>query len=79
LETQAQGKGYLIAKPIKRVNEDGRVYNLVDYLIHNEYLFFPATTQLDLLDAMSRVYDMGMNPPITYKEEDTIPEFAGME
>jgi hypothetical protein len=77
METEAYKKGYLIAKPIKRVNEDGRIYNLVDYLIHNEYLFFPATTQLDLLDAMSRFYDMDMNPPIVYKEEDTIPEFAG--
>ena len=77
IEMEAAGKGQLVARPIKRVNEDGRVYNLVDYLIHNEYLFFPATTMLDLLDAMSRFYDMKMNPPRVYKESDTIPEFAG--
>jgi len=77
LETEARGKGYLVAKPIKRVNEEGKVYNLVEYLIHNEYMFFPATTMLDLLDAMSRFYDMDMNPPAKYRVEDTIPEFAG--
>lgn len=77
LEMEDRGKGFLLARPIKRVNEKGRIYNLVEYLINNEYLFFPATTAKDLLDAMSRLYDMDINPPAVHKEEDTIPPHAG--
>jgi hypothetical protein len=49
----------------------------VEYLVNNEYLFFPATTAKDLLDAMSRFYDMNMNPPAVYREEDLIPPHVG--
>jgi hypothetical protein len=73
------GRAHLVAKPIKRVNEDGRIYDLVQYLIDNEYLFFPATTRKDLLDAMSRVYDVDIGAPRVYKDEDLIPECAGMD
>jgi hypothetical protein len=74
METEDAGLGYLVAKPIKRVNEDGRIYNLVEYLIDNEYNFFPATTAKDLLDAMSRFYDADINPPMVYDEKDLYPE-----
>lgn len=76
-EADSRGKGYLCAKPIKRKNEDGRLYNLVQYLIANEYLFFPATTMKDLLDAMSRIYDLDINPPQIVREEDTLPPYEG--
>ncbi len=76
-EAGRKGRGYLVAKPIKRVNELGRVYNLVKYLINNEYLFFPATTAKDLLDAMSRVYDLQFNPPRNVNEQDMIPLHSG--
>lgn len=74
MECQDAGLGYLLAKPIKRVNEDGNIYNLVQYMIDNEYMFFPATTKKDLLDAMSRFYDAEMNPPAIYNEKDLYPE-----
>jgi hypothetical protein len=76
-EAQTAGRGYLVAKPIKRVDENGRIYNLVQYLIDNEYLFFPAGAK-DLMDAMSRFYDLEMAPPRLYRESDLIPETAGM-
>lgn len=77
MQADERGKGHLIAKPIKRVNEDGRLYNVIEYLVHNEILFFPATTAKDMLDAMSRIYDLKVNPPIVYKEEDLLPEYVG--
>lgn len=78
-ETIDRKKGYLVAKPIKRRNEEGRLYNLVEYLINNEYLFFPATTKKDLMDAMSRVYDVKLGPPMFVREEDLIPEHVGVD
>lgn len=72
-----RGKGYLCAKPIRQKNEDGKIYNLFHYLVQSEYLFFPATTHKDLMDAMSRIYDLDINPPQAVKEGDTLPVYAG--
>jgi len=65
---------YLIAKPIKRKNHNGQIYNVVDWFLRNEYLFFPATTSKDFFDAMSRIYDMEINAPMIYNEEDLLPD-----
>lgn len=74
-EAEERGKKYLCAKPIRRINEDGRVYNLFKYLVDNEILFFPATTMKDLLDAMSRFYDVNMGPPMIFDEEELLPDY----
>jgi len=76
-KARAQGKAHLIAKPIKQKNQDGRVYDLVDWFMSNEYMFFPATTQKDFFDAMSRFYDLDMAPPQIIDERDLTPEFDG--
>jgi len=68
------GKPYLVSKPIKRKDEDGKVYDLVKKFVQNEYLFFPATTMKDFMDAMSRFYDLDMQPPLVVKDEDVLPE-----
>lgn len=77
MEYEERGKGFLVAKPIKRKDHEGQFYNLVEYLVRNEYLFFPATTRKDFMDAMSRVYDIEMRPPQIVKEEDTLPPYLG--
>jgi hypothetical protein len=71
------GKAHLVAKPITRKNENGELYDLVQYMIKNEWLFFPATVAKDFMDAMSRIYDLeGLNPPQIYHQEQTLPEYA---
>ena len=67
-----QGKEYLLARKIMQISE-GKVYNLVEKLIQNEYLFFPATTKKDILDSMSRVYDVGLLPPQLFQDQDLDP------
>lgn len=74
LEAIRRGKPHLVAQKILRKDENGKLYNLVERLINNEYLFFPATTAKDGLDAMSRIYDLEIRPPQVVKEEDTMPE-----
>jgi len=69
-----RGKPYLVATRIMRKDENGELYNVVERVIKNEYLFFPATTWKDFLDAMSRIYDLDMRPPQVVREQDTLPE-----
>lgn len=75
-EAAAQGLGHLIARPIRNINEERKVYNLMDHFILNEVLFFPNTTLKDLLDAASRIYDMDYVAPIIVNENETLPEVA---
>lgn len=74
LIAKSENQGYLLASPIKRLDEDRRVYNLVEYLIKTEFMFFPNTTAKDLLDAMSRVYDMEISAPVVYDSNDLLPQ-----
>ena len=76
LQRQAHnsGEGYLCSKAIKVINEESQVYNLVEWWISNEYIFFPHTIQKDFLDAASRIYDLDVVAPQTYSEEDLYPE-----
>lgn len=73
-EAIARGEEHLVAKPIKRKNEEERLYDVVQWVIDNEYLFFPNTTQKDWLDAASRIYDIEPNPPLIVDEADVYPE-----
>lgn len=76
-KAMARGQPYLIAQPIKRKNHEGRLYNLVEWVIANEYTLFPATTQKDFLDALSRLYDLDPKPPVVYDDSDLLPTVEG--
>lgn len=73
LQAIERGEIDLVAKEIKHVNEQGRVYNLLAWFKANEYPFFPNTKQKDFFDAMSRIYDMEIAPPVIYNESDVYP------
>ena len=80
LEAEKQGKKHLVSKQVKRMDEEGRVYDVIEHLINNEYIFFPNTTNDDGLDALSRIYDMEPSPPIpmSYRKKltpDPVPDY----
>lgn len=78
LQAKGDGKDYLISGPVKRKNEQGKVYDVAQYILDNEYSFFPATTAKDALDAMSRRFDLPISPPgKVYGERELIPPHAG--
>lgn len=56
------GSEDLLAKAIKAVDQDNRVYDVTLHFIE-EYSFFPFGRFKDLIDATSRVYDMDPRPP----------------
>jgi hypothetical protein len=69
------GYAFRIAQPIRRVNEAEQVYNLADDLrvqIH----FFPYGTKKDLVDALSRIYDLEPKPPVYQEMGYAEPEFT---
>lgn len=73
-EAKLAGAEALIARPIRNINEENRVYDLMNYFVNTEVLFFPNTTAKDLLDAASRIYDMDYTAPVIINESDVLPE-----
>lgn len=56
------GYDYRIAKPIRRKDENGEVYDLAAQF-RMQVHYFPFGGKKDLADAASRIYDMEVRPP----------------
>lgn len=75
IKTRAQGQPYLIQKPIRRRDENGRAYDLGEEFIE-ELRLEPFGTKRDLIDAASRLYDMDYAPPVIIEEAALEPEWT---
>jgi hypothetical protein len=69
-----QGQAFRIYKPVKRTDEEGRMYSLNKNFLE-EFLVFPFGVHDDLVDAMSRIEDIDPQPPIIVDERSLEPEF----
>ena len=67
------GQAHRIFTPVKRVDENGKLYSLNKVLI-DEYLTFPFSQTKDFIDAMSRIYDMEPRPPVIVDQGLLEPE-----
>jgi hypothetical protein len=54
---------FLNSKKILCKNEEGKLYDLSNWVKENEYCLFPSIHP-DFLDALSRIYDMDAMPPM---------------
>jgi len=70
-EAKSAQEEWRIAKPIVRKDEDNQPYDLTRAFIE-EAIFFPFGTHDDLLDAASRIYDMGAVPPVMAESADRL-------
>ena len=68
-----QGQSFRIFKPVNRRDHEGNLYSLNKGFLE-EYLTYPLSAKKDLIDAVSRVYDMEPVPPILIDEKMLEPE-----
>lgn len=71
-QVREAGQPYRIAKPIKRRDEEGQVYDLTRVFIE-EYTYFPKSPRRDLIDAASRVKDMSPAAPLIVDQASYLP------
>lgn len=67
-----EGTPHLMARAIKRLDIDGRIYDLTERFIE-EYMSFPVGAHDDLIDDVSRIYDMEMVEPMIVSQEALNP------
>jgi len=78
-ETSAQrkvreaGQSYRIFTPTRRRDQDNNIYPLNKQFIET-FLLYPFVGHEDLLDAVSRIYDMEPVPPLIIDERAVEPE-----
>ena len=72
-EMRAAGQDFRIFSPIRRRNGDSVAYSLNKILL-DQYLTFPFSAKKDLIDALSRIYDMDPRPPVLIDERALEPE-----
>jgi hypothetical protein len=68
----ARGESHRIMQPIKRLDENNEPYDLTRAFIE-EAMFFPFAPKDDLIDAVSRVYDLKPTPAIQYETASLEP------
>lgn len=68
-----QGQGFRIFKPVSRRDHEGNLYSLNKGFLE-EYLTYPFSSKKDLIDAVSRVYDMSPVPAVVIDERMLEPE-----
>jgi phage terminase large subunit-like protein len=78
-ETKAQrtcrqaGEVYRILVPAKRMDENGKLYALNKNFLE-QFLDYPFVGHDDLIDAVSRIYDINARPPQIIEDKDLLPE-----
>ena len=69
------GYEYRIAKPIRRKDEDGNIYDLTEQFRMQAH-YFPFGGKKDLVDAASRIYDMEPKAPSTREPKYLEPSYV---
>ena len=68
-----QGQPFRVFRPVNRRDHEGNVYSLNKGFLE-EYLTYPFSSKKDLIDAVSRLFDMEPVPPIIIDERMLDPE-----
>lgn len=64
---------YRICKPISKVDSENNLYDLSRHAIE-QIMFYPFAPLKDLIDAISRIYDMDARPPVLIDQSELEPE-----
>jgi hypothetical protein len=74
-EMMKSGYDFRVARPIKRKDENGNLYDLSEQF-KTQIHYFPFGSLKDLPDAASRIYDMEPLPPSTQEPRYLEPEYV---
>lgn len=61
-----------VGTPLRRRDENGEIYDVTRAFI-DEMRLHPFGTHDDLIDAVSRIYDMEPRAPVAYERQSTEP------
>lgn len=64
---------YRVCKAISKVDSDNNLYDLSRHAIE-QIMFYPFAPLKDLIDAISRIYDMDARPPVLIDQSELEPE-----
>ena len=70
---RATGQAFRVYTPTRRKDHNGQLYSLNKVFL-DQYLVHPFGRHDDLIDAVSRIYDMEPVPPIVIDESILEPE-----
>ena len=73
IDYKERKQDFLNSKKILCKNEEGKLYDLSNWVKENEYCLFPSIHP-DFLDALSRIYDMDAMPPMPRRGRTLEPE-----
>jgi len=71
----ADGYGYRLSQRIRRLDQDRRLYDLTENF-KTQVSFFPFCQKKDLIDAISRIYDMEVRSPVYVDNSTLEPEYV---
>lgn len=76
LERKARSHGELwrIFEPLRRIDEDGNVYD-VTRVLFEEFTLFPFSPRDDLIDILSRIYDMDPMPAKVFERTVEVEDY----
>jgi hypothetical protein len=63
-------QAHRIVSPLRRLDEDGAIYDLTRVFME-EARFFPFAPHDDLIDAVSRIFDMEPCAPVVFESTAT--------
>ena len=69
------GHAYQVAQRIRRRDHEGNIYDLAEQL-REQMHYFPFGSLKDLVDAVSRIYDVEATAPLMHEQGSFEPEFA---
>lgn len=70
-----EGYGHLISQRIRCLDEERKSYDLTERL-KMQFAYFPYCERKDLIDAVSRIYDMEVHPPVYIDQSTLEPEYV---
>lgn len=73
VKVREAGQPFRIFRPVKRRDHEGNAYSLNKGFLE-EYLTYPFSSKKDLIDAVSRIYDMEPVPPLIVDQRALEPE-----